>query len=246
MDRVYLILGASSDVGVEYIRELDKENRHVYVIAHYCHSKECLEALKEELNNVEMRIVCCDLTDVVQVDELIEEIKKEKKKPTHILQCAASRIEYAHFKDFEWDKMQNELELQVHSTINIVKAFIKDMARQNYGRIVFVLSAYTFNTPPKFMMGYVIVKYALMGLMKCLASEYGDKGVNINGISPNMMETKFLSSLDSRMIEMNAMKSLKKRNVRKGEVVAGIKFLMSDEASYVNGVNLNITGGDIM
>ena len=78
------------------------------------------------------------------------------------------------------------------------------------------------------------------------SAEYADKGLNINGISPNMMETKFLSNIDERIVEMSAGGASKKRNITVTETVNGIMWLFSEGASYVNGINLNLSGGDYM
>ena len=96
------------------------------------------------------------------------------------------------------------------------------------------------------MVDYLIAKYALLGLLKGVASEYAGSGVTINGLSPNMIETKFLSNIDYRLVEMNASSSVMKRNVNLSEVVAGLRFLLSDETCYINGINLNMSGGDRM
>lgn len=107
-----------------------------------------------------------------------------------------------------------------------------------------MLSAVTLGMPPKFMSSYVTVKYALLGLIKSMAIEYADKGITVNAISPNMMETQFLDEIDERIVEMNKEQSAMKRNTGVDETVAGIMFLLSENAGYMNGVNLNMTGGD--
>ena len=62
----------------------------------------------------------------------------------------------------------------------------------------------------------------------------------------NMMETKFLQNIDEKIVQMTAESSALKRNINVEETVNGITFLLSDEASYVNGTNLNLSGGDYM
>ncbi|MBO5486160.1 MAG: SDR family oxidoreductase, partial [Eubacterium sp.] len=100
--------------------------------------------------------------------------------------------------------------------------------------------------PVKFMSDYVAVKSALWGYVKGAAAEYGEKGVRINGISPNMMETKFLEQIDEKIVQMAAEASALKRNITVEETVKGIRFLLSDDVSYINGINLNLSGGDYM
>ena len=79
--------------------------------------------------------------------------------------------------------------------------------------------------------------------MKAAAAEYCDKGLCINGISPSMIETKFLDNIDSQIVEMSADESSLKRNVIIDEVVTAIEFLMSDENSYMCGTIMNLSGG---
>ena len=59
-----------------------------------------------------------------------------------------------------------------------------------------------------------------------------------------MMETPFLSEIDERIVEMNRESRALKRNVKVEETVEAIYFLLSDSMGYMNGVNLNLTGGD--
>ena len=82
--------------------------------------------------------------------------------------------------------------------------------------------------------------------MRAAASEYAEKGITINALSPNMMETKFLSNIDARSIEMNAQNSAMRRNVSLDETCASLEYLLADETSYMQGVNLNLSGGDRM
>jgi 3-oxoacyl-[acyl-carrier protein] reductase len=86
----------------------------------------------------------------------------------------------------------------------------------------------------------------LLGLMKGAAVEYAEKGININGIAPNMIETKFLDNIDNRILEINAEKSLIKRNIRIDEVVAGIEYLLSDMSGAMYGATLNLSAGECM
>jgi len=243
---VFLVIGASSDIGRTFILNLDKQHKGCIVIAQYNSSKVLLDNLREELVAIELISIKCDLSQPDEVLELISYVKEKYVAPTHILHLAAGKFEYMRMRNFDWNAVTRELEIEVHSFAEVAKAFLPQMVKNKFGKVVVMLTAYTLGVPPKFMSNYIIAKYALLGLTKSLASEYSGKGININGISPNMVETKFLSNLDEHSIELNAMNSAMRRNMRVEEVVAGINFLLSDEASYVNGLNLNMTGGDVM
>ena len=93
------------------------------------------------------------------------------------------------------------------------------------------------------MAHYVTAKYALLGLMKALACEYADKGLNINVVSPYMVNTKFLADLPGIVGEMPAENHQLKRNAEPGEIAPVINFLLGDVAGYVSGANIAVTGG---
>lgn len=246
MDKIYCVIGATSDIGKAYIQELDKQNEKITVIAIYFGNKNELEKLEKELKNIKIDAIECDLSNNKNVQKTIEYIKEKYETPTHFLHLAARKFEYVKFSKFNWENVLNDLEIQVHSFAEIMKAFLPIMSKQKYGKVVVMLSSVTKNLPPKYLSSYTITKYALMGLVNSLVSEYREKGIQINAVSPTMVETRFLENIDERLIEMTAMNSGMKRNVKIEEVVGAIKYLMSDEAEYVNGLNLAMTGGDII
>ena len=124
-----------------------------------------------------------------------------------------------------------------------MQRFLPKLAKQKGGRVVVMLSSVTLGVPPKALTQYTTVKFALLGLMKALASEYADKKITVNCISPSMIETQFLSLINERIVELSAESHPLKRNATVFDVVPSILMLMSDDAAYINGVNVPITGG---
>jgi 3-oxoacyl-[acyl-carrier protein] reductase len=249
--KTYLISGASSDIGMALIRNLANEaNEEILIIAHFRKKNDSFLALEGELrskgNQVDFRPVQADLSNPDSVCEFIEKIKKETILFTHIIHLPASRIAYTRIKDLDWETIKYDMEIQIHSLTEVFKEFLPRMAKNHYGKVVVLLTSSVYDTPPKFLTNYLICKYALLGLLKGAAVEYAEKGVNINGISPNMIETKFLDNIDKRLIEMSIEKSLIKRTIHISEVVEGISFLLSDKSSAMHGVNLNLSGGECM
>ncbi len=106
-----------------------------------------------------------------------------------------------------------------------------------------MLTAYVIGVPPKFQSPYITVKYGLLGLMRNLAAEYAGKGITVNGVSPDMIETKFLSQIPELIIEQNAKNTPMGRNLRVEEVVPTFEYLLSDGADLVTGQNIGVTGG---
>lgn len=247
MNKVYLITGASSEVGMAFIKKLDKTvTEHVTVVAHYGKNKEGLEQLQKELTHVTLSLIQADLSLAEGAEIICNHIKENQLEVTHVLHLAASSFSHVKIKKWDEEKVRREMQLQFFSFASMMKEILPKMAKAGSGRVCVMLSSYVLGTPPKFMSDYVAVKSALLGYVKSAAAEYGEKGVCINGISPNMMETKFLENLDEKIIQMTAESSALKRNINVEETVNGIAFLLSDEASYINGINLNLSGGDYM
>lgn len=242
----YIITGASSDISIAFLKRLEETGEPSVIACQYNKHKEQLEELKGRFNNIDLKLYSCNLKKEKECAELMELIKEDIGTPTHILHISAQEFDYMKIKDFEWEKVVNGLTIQVNTFAQLMKAFLPNMVKQKYGKVAVMLTAYTIGVPPKFMSDYIITKYALLGLMKSVANEYAGKGITINGLSPNMIETKFLNKMDSRFIEINGKNSAMKRNVELKEIIDCIVFLLSDASNYINGVNLNISGGDRM
>jgi 3-oxoacyl-[acyl-carrier protein] reductase len=249
--KTYLVIGASSDIGMALIRKLaETANEEMTIIAHFHKKNDSFIMLEGELNHGstqhDFRTIQADLSNFTAIQEFVEKIKKENVFITHIIHLPASKFSHARIKELDWGSVLADMEIQIHSLVEIFKEFLPSMAKAGYGKVVVMLTSAVYNTPPKFTAHYLMSKYALLGLMKGAAVEYAEKGININGISPNMIETKFLDNIDKRLIEINMKNSLIKRTISINEVVAGILFLLSDDSSAMYGVNLNLSGGECM
>lgn len=240
--KVYLILGASSDLGMELVSQLNEEIEDSVFILHYNSDKSKLETV-HQLNGNKFIFLQCDLLSTEEVDDFILKISEFTDAPSHIVHMAATPFAYMHLKDFNYKKFIDEINLQITSFIKILQTFLPKMAKRKQNNKVVIMTSYVCYKPQKFMMEYIIVKYAMLGLMKSLAADYVGKKLNINGVAPSMIETKFLRNIDDRIIQMNADASPENRNATVGDVVPAIKFLLSDEANYMHGVNLDVSNG---
>ena len=246
VEKVYLVLGASSDVGIEFINNMKSANETVTIVATYRNMSDELQKAIDQPGCLDIIPMQVDLSSKDDVEAFIGSMKELQIAPTHILHLAASKFEYMKLKSWDEKKVEESMQIGFFSFARICSEYLPVMAKNKYGKVVVMLSAYTLGNPPKFMSDYMAVKGALNGFMKATAAEYADKGLNINGISPNMMETKFLSNIDERIVEMSAEGTSKKRNISVTETVNGVMWLFSEGASYVNGINLNLSGGDYM
>ena len=238
--KVLLVTGASSDVGAELIRHVG--NNYTKVWAHYRNSSDIIDRLKLELGD-RILPVKADFSDLENTVGFINTIKNTGEYPDHIVHLSAQKAYNLQFHKHSWDNFQKEIDTSLRSITMILQEFIPRMAKNNYGKIVFMLSAYLIGVPPKFQSSYVTVKYALLGLMRALATEYAAKGITVNSVSPDMIETKFLSNLPDLVKEQSAKNNPLGRNLCVEEVVPTMEYLLSPGSDVVTGQNIGVTAG---
>jgi 3-oxoacyl-[acyl-carrier protein] reductase len=118
------------------------------------------------------------------------------------------------------------------------------MAKAKRGKVVFMLSSQVLWEPAKpYSATYTCVKYALLGLMKSLSAEYISKGITVNGVSPSMIDTKFLRVPDI-VKQANIDSSPIKRLLTVDDVVPAFEFLLSPGADAVTGHNIAVMAGN--
>ncbi len=245
-NKTFLILGASSDLGKCLIKRLDGEYSDSLFVMHFNSSDEELKAIELHNGNT-ARLVKADFTSDEDVDSLIQMLKDENIEPTHIVHLPAAKLLYTRLKDFDEDRLLKNVKIQVTSFIEILKAFLPGMAKKkDHCKVVAVLSSVVNGQPPKSMLEYVAVKSMLLGVIRQLAADYTGKMVGINAVSPSMIDTKLLSDIDPKIIQLSAESSSEKRNATVEEIVPVISFLLSDDSNYLNGANINVTNGNVI
>lgn len=241
-EKILLVTGASSDVGMELIGSIYNEYSLIY--AQYFHMSDSFKNLTHRVEkNVEIIPIQADFSDALNIDAMIDKIIHVGKLPNNIVHLSAPKAYNKQFHKDNWENYFWGWEVSVHSIVNICRAFIPNMIKRKYGRILFMLTKYTTDNPAKFQSGYTTIKYALMGLMRSLAVEYIDRGITVNGVSPGMMETKFLSDIPEMIVKMNAEDNPLKRNLCIQEVIPTIKYILSDDGAAITGQNIEISGG---
>jgi 3-oxoacyl-[acyl-carrier protein] reductase len=236
-----LLVGGSSDIGLELIRQFAHTN--TVFLAHYHRSARKLEDVALSVPGVRIVPLQADLSQPDGVEGLIAVIRERRLVPTRIVHLAAPKLEYVRFKDVRWAEYEHQIQVQLRSLVSVLQAFLPAMAERKCGKVVVVLSSVTVGVPPGALSPYVTAKFALLGLLRSLAAEYSSKQVNINAVSPSMVETAFLEKLPARMVEIAAAQSPWQRNATAIDVAAAIRFLLSAESNYVTGANLPISGG---
>jgi 3-oxoacyl-[acyl-carrier protein] reductase len=122
------------------------------------------------------------------------------------------------------------------------QAALRGMLRAKWGRIVNMSSAVALRGNAG-QTAYAASKTALVGLTKSLAREVGAKGITVNVLCPGLVDTDMTSYLTERARAVYVEQTPLGRTAHLEEVAAVVRFLMSDEASYVNGAVIPVDGG---
>ena len=120
------------------------------------------------------------------------------------------------------------------------------MMKRRRGKIVNIITQYSFGVKPTAMATYVTAKYALVGFSKCLAVELAPFGIQVNMVSPGFTETGLTSHIPESFKQSIAGQTPLKRNTQCADTANAVLYLVSDLSSFVTGVNLPVCGGNIM
>ncbi len=233
-----LVVGADSDIGMTLLPELGGE-----VIAHFFAAEEKLRDLSKK--NEDIIPVFGDLSSIEGIGAFLDAVKGTGKTVSRIVHLPSSPAAPGKLAKFDPERYLREINIQVVSAAMVLKEFLPKMAKDGFGRVAFVLTAYCIGVPPKYLATYVSAKYALMGLMKAAAVEYAGKGITVNAVAPSMTETKFLSTLPDFEIEANAKANPMGRNATPNDIVPSLKLMLEEDSGFMTGTILPVTGGSV-
>ncbi len=238
-----LITGASSDLATELIRSITKNDVTVQILAHFHQAQERMEHMKHEIGK-SFQAIQADLSCQEGVDHLIAQVRSYAEFPDKIVHFAGLKLRMERFHQADMEHFDHDFQVQVRAAMRLLQAFLPAMARaEHHTKVVLVLSSVTVGVPAKFTAAYTVVKYAELGLLRALAADYGGTLVNINGLSPYMVETQFLSEIPEKAVQLAAAATPRRRLATRAEIVKVINFLLSSGSDYLYGVNLPVTGG---
>ena len=90
---------------------------------------------------------------------------------------------------------------------------------------------------------YVATKFGVIGFTKTWSRELGPKGIRVNAVAPGFIETPILATIPEKVLEQMREKVPLHRLGKAEEIASVYAFLASDDASYVNGAVLEVSGG---
>jgi NAD(P)-dependent dehydrogenase (short-subunit alcohol dehydrogenase family) len=250
-DRVCLVTGSSSGIGLETARMLAAEGARVAVCGR---DAARIERAREE-SGAEIGLVA-DLSEAGAGDRLVAETKAVLGP----VQCLVNNVGEAYQASFEelsdaqWDALW---QLNVMSYIRCIRAALPDM-RAGGGTIVNVSST-AGKRPSTGMPNYTVTKAAVLSVSRLVADIYAKDGIRCNAVAPGPTATQAWLG-DGGLADQQAQRTGKAREevllavgagrplgrlAEPGEIAAVITFLCSDRASYVTGAAWSADGGTV-
>jgi 3-oxoacyl-[acyl-carrier protein] reductase len=186
--------------------------------------------------------VYLDTTDEVCITEAFRRVADEAGGNVTGLLNNAGFSQDGLLLKYSMETYDRVMATNVRGSFLCAQAAMRGMLREKWGRIVNMSSAVALRGNAGQTV-YAASKSALLGLTKSLAREVGAKGITVNAVCPGLVDTEMTSYLDERARAYYLEQTPLGRTASLEEVAAVVRFLMSDEASYVNGAVVPIDGG---
>jgi len=237
-----LIIGGTGGIGIETAKTLLDEGMKVCVCG-----RDNLESARKELiafKETDVDFYNLDLTKKESVEKTISLILNKHKEINSIIYSVSNPIKHSKIENLEWVDFQEHIDIQIKGFLTVVQAILAKVENPKI-KFVVVLTEYCIGKPPAGISNYITAKYGLMGFVKAMASELSRGNCTFNMVSPGMVDTKLLSNLPPKLIEITAHQNPLGRISKPKDVANVLSFLVSDKADYLNGVNIPINGGNI-
>ncbi|MEU3051091.1 3-oxoacyl-ACP reductase FabG [Streptomyces sp. NPDC006984] len=185
--------------------------------------------------------VRCDITDPDQVDAAFQQIEAEHG-PVEVLVANAGVTRDTLLMRMSEDDFADVLNTNLTASYRVAKRATRGMLRARQGRMIFVSSAVAFLGEAG-QSNYAASKAGLIGFARSLARELGSRGITSNVVAPGLTATDMAAQLpEDRMKELLAKIPLG-TTARPEDIAAAVRFLASEEASYITGAVLPVDGG---
>ncbi len=202
-------------------------------------AKEAVEAL--EAAGTPGMAMFLDVTDENSVHEAFRRVSDEVGPVTGLVNNAGYSRDGLLLK-YSMEEYERTMTTNLRGSFLCSRAALRSMLRERWGRIVNMSSAVAIHGNAGQTV-YASTKAGLLGLTKSLAREVAAKGITVNAICPGLLETEMTAHLTDDARAFYVDQTPPRRAATLPEVASVVRFLMSDEASYVNGTTIPVDGG---
>ena len=190
------------------------------------------------------RALVLDISDENSVETAMAEALREHATiPLLVNNAGITRDNLLmRMKKEDWDEV---IGTNLSGIYRICRSLVPSMVKARYGRIVNVTSVVARSGNPG-QSNYAAAKAGTEGFTRSLARELASRNITVNCVAPGFIETDMTASLTEAQREALLTQVPLKRLGRPEDVAAGVTYLLSEQASYVTGITLDINGGMYM
>ena len=244
--RVAFITGAGRGIGAATALRMAEEGARV-ALADV--DTEGCKQVAAELDRLGMEglVVACNVADSAMVQAAVDQTASHFGQLDILVNNAGVTRDNLLFKmsEEEWDTVMN---VHLKGAFLCTRAAQAHMVKQKYGRIVSLSSTAALGN--RGQANYSTAKAGLQGLTRTLSIELGPFGITVNAVAPGFIDTEMTRDtarrlgLDPQQMQEEAAKRIPVRRVGQPRDIANvICFLASDEAGFVNGQIIYVSGG---
>ncbi|MDF0604472.1 3-oxoacyl-ACP reductase FabG [Neisseriaceae bacterium TC5R-5] len=238
--KVSIITGAASGIGKATAEKFIKEGAIVAVCDLNLDAvNDVVQELKQQGGEAVAYKV--DVTNKEQIAEMVRDLKG-KYGHIDVLVNNAGIVLDAQLTKMTEDQFDKVIDINLKGVYNCARAVVDIMIEQGSGVILnasSVVGVYgNFG-----QTNYAASKFGVIGFVKTWAKELGKKGIRANAVCPGFVATPILKSMPEKVIQAMEDKVPMRRMAEPAEIANVYAFLASDEASYINGAAIEVTGG---
>jgi 3-oxoacyl-[acyl-carrier protein] reductase len=235
-----LVTGASQGIGAAVARALARQGARVVLAAR---SEEKLQALAEEIRAAGGQALAhvIDLADTTAIKARIEALPADWAEIDILVNNAGITADglLARMSLDDWQKV---LTTNLTGAYAMTKELVRGMMRRRSGRIISIGSVVG-------LMGnagqanYAAAKAGLIGFSKSLARELATRGITVNVVAPGFIQTAMTDAMPQAARDAMTTTIPQGRLGTVDDIAPAVVYLASDEASYVTGQVVNVSGG---
>lgn len=244
MEKVALITGATRGIGKQIAITLSKEGYNIAL--NYRTENDELENLKKEIgaNNVEVLAVQGDVSNFEDCENVVKETI-EKFGRIDVLVNNAGITKDMLLARMKEEDFKQVIDVNLVGTFNVTKNVISYMMKARSGRIINISSVVGISGNAG-QSNYAASKAGIIGFTKSLAKEVASRNILVNAIAPGFIQTSMTDVLKDEIKEEIAKAIPLKRMGTADDVANLVKFLASEDSSYITGQVINVDGGMLM
>ena len=238
-----LVTGASQGIGAALAHGLAAEGLIVILVDI---QPEKLEEVAEKIRQAGGKALSfqADVSRFDQAAAVVEAVLKDHESLDYLVNNAGITRDnlLMRMREEEWDAV---LAVNLKGVFNFSRAAIRPMINKRFGRIVNI-SSVVGAMGNAGQANYAASKAGVIGLTKSLAREVAGRGITVNCVAPGYISTAMTESLPDAVKKAFLNMIPMKRMGTPADVAQAVRFLLSDEASYITGQVIHVNGGMLM